>query len=109
MSFSGTTIIKIVTDETSHELLPGNFAILILIYVCLTSLKTGQVLCQTALKLRIYEVIKTARGSKRYDKSSHDNNAEANFTAVKNIIQEFSLNAVWYKSYLILDLSPDEE
>ena len=34
---------------------------------------------------------------------------EANFTAIKIMIQVFSLDAILYKSVLVIDLSPDEE
>ena len=56
-----------------------------------------------------FKGIKLARGSKKYDKISHYNTAKANITALKTMIQVFSLNTIWYKPDLLLDLSPDKE
>ena len=51
-------------------------------------------LIQTALKLNtwiiFFEAMKFSRGSKKYDKSFHDNTATANFTALKSMIQVLS-------------------
>ena len=53
--------------------------------------------------------IKFVIGSNNYDKSGHDNSVEATFTSLKKLIQVFSLNVVWYKPDLVLDLFSDEE
>ena len=39
MNFSETTIIKFVLEETPHELSTWNLIIVILVYMCVTSLK----------------------------------------------------------------------